>query len=86
ASVDLDTCEPRGTGFDDLCGVWTDPTFEASQHAYYYARILENPTCRWSTRECLALAPGERPPACTDPAIARTGQERAWTSPIWYTP
>ncbi len=86
ASVDLDTCEPRGTGYDELCSVWSDPTFEPSQHAYYYARVLENPTCRWSTRECLALAPESRPPACSDPTILKTGQERAWTSPIWYEP
>ncbi len=86
ASVDLDTCETRGTGADDLCSVWTDPTFEESQHAYYYARAVENPTCRWSTYQCLSLAPADRPPACSDSTVAKTGQERAWTSPIWYTP
>jgi hypothetical protein len=52
AGIDLQTCERRGEGFADLCGVWEDPDFDPAERAYYYARILENPTCRWTTRQC----------------------------------
>ncbi|MGH7292709.1 MAG: DUF3604 domain-containing protein, partial [Myxococcota bacterium] len=69
-----------------LCAVWADPDFDAGQHALYYVRVLENPSCRWSTYTCNALAPVDRPPSCADPNVPRTVQERAWTSPIWFTP
>jgi hypothetical protein len=52
ASVDLATCAPQGTGFSDLCAVWEDKTFDPAQRAYYYVRVIENPTCRWSTYQC----------------------------------
>ncbi len=81
ASVDLDTCEPRGAGADALCGVWRDPQYDPSQPSFYYARVLEDPTCRWSWRDCLSLPTAERPKACDE--LPRTIQERAWTSPIW---
>jgi hypothetical protein len=86
ADVDLGTCVPSGPGFDSLCTVWTDPAFDPNQHAFYYVRALENPTCRWNTVMCNGLAPLDQPPACTNPSIAKTIQERAWTSPIWYRP
>ena len=85
-SVDLDTCEPRGAGYDSLCAVWTDPTFDASLDAAYYVRAVENPSCRWSWRQCLAFPEHERPETCGDPEIPRVIQERLWTSPIWYDP
>jgi hypothetical protein len=86
AGVDPATCAPTGAGFDELCAVWSDPEFDPAQPATWYVRVLENPTCRWSARDCLALDPAERPAPCTDPATARVIQERAWTSPVWYVP
>lgn len=93
ARVDLATCATRGGGADSLCETWTDPDFDASAPAMYYARVLETPTCRWSRRVCNALrvdcaALGRESPlrACCDGTVADTVQERAWTSPIWYLP
>jgi len=86
AGVDLETCERTGTGSDRLCAVWTDPEFNPSERAFYYARVVENPTCRWSTYDCNSLPPEERPTTCSDPTIPKVIQERAWTSPIWYQP
>jgi hypothetical protein len=47
--------------------------------------VLENPSCRWSTWQCNALPTAGRPASCTDPELASSIQERAWTSPIWYS-
>ena len=78
ASVDTTTCETDpGTGAGQLMARWTDPTFEAGQAAAYYVRVLENPTCRWSTWD--AVRAGSEP----NPAFPATLQERAWSSPIW---
>ena len=82
ASVDPKTCEPRGQGFDSLCGVWRDPDFDPSRRAVYYARVLENPSCRHTARLCLNTKVGEQPAACSDPDLPTEIQERAWTSPI----
>jgi len=86
--VDPDTCAPldAGAGASSLCTVWTDPTWSADQRAYYYLRVLEVPSCRWSAAQCNGLAAQDRPPSCSDPDIPRTIQERAWTSPIWVSP
>ncbi|MFK7897770.1 MAG: DUF3604 domain-containing protein [Myxococcota bacterium] len=87
ASVNLSTCEPGGeVGFQELCSVWRDPDFDASKRALYYLRAVENPTCRYSQRACLELETGDRPAACSDGSFPATVQERAWSSPIWYTP
>ena len=86
ASVDPATCEPRGEGSRLLCGVWTDPDFDPDRRAVYYARVLENPSCRYSAWQCLALPVAERPPGCAHEVMKRFQQERAWTSPLWYTP
>ena len=78
-----------------LCTVWRDPDFDPAQPAFYYARVLENPSCRWThvglqRRRRRLRAAGARPARaatpCCDPALPRTIQERAWTSPIWYVP
>ena len=84
ADVDLASCAPRGTGFHSLCSVWQDPAFDPEQDAVYYARVVENPSCRWSTRMCLSLPEDKRPDACSSDRIPKTIQERAWTAPIWY--
>ena len=84
ADVDTSTCTPRGPGAASLCAVWTDPQFDSSRDAVYYARVVENPSCRWSTRLCLSLSEGERPDGCTTDQLPKVIQERAWTSPIWY--
>lgn len=86
ASADEQSCQLSGPGEKSLCAVWTDPEYQAGQRAFYYARVLENPTCRWSTHECNALPLDQRPEGCADPAIAKTIQERAWSSPIWLDP
>ncbi|MCH7599792.1 MAG: DUF3604 domain-containing protein, partial [Myxococcales bacterium] len=86
ASVDLDTCELHGKGFGQLCSVWTDPDFDPDRRAVYYMRAVENPSCRYNAWQCIGLAGDERPADCDNSERKRTIQERAWTSPIWYTP
>jgi hypothetical protein len=81
AGVDIDSCTPTGEGSENLCTVWTDPAPIAN--GFYYARVLENPTCRWSQRECNTYAPGEQPEACATEHIETMVQQRAWSSPIW---
>ena len=90
ASVDPETCETTGPGENQLCAVWTDPDFDPDRRAVYYARVFENPSCRFTNYICnaaKAAADGaERPAYCDDPNFPKTIQERAWTSPIWFTP
>jgi Protein of unknown function (DUF3604) len=86
ATVDQQTCAPQGAGADQLCTVWQDPDFNAEDSAAYYVRVIENPSCRWTTWTCLSLPAQERPAHCDNPSEAKLTQERAWSSPIWYTP
>lgn len=86
ASVDPQTCAVSGKGYSQLCATWQDPEFDPQLAAVYYARVLENPSCRWSHYDCLTLPEEERPSSCTDPQLPWQIQERAWTSPIWYQP
>ena len=84
AGVDTSTCAAYGEGYATLCGVWEDSDFNAEQDAVYYARVIENPSCRWSTRMCLNFDKESRPDACDNARIPATIQERAWTAPIWF--
>jgi hypothetical protein len=86
ARVDPATCTPTGPGHDSLCAVWRDPDFEADRSAVYYVRVVENPSCRWNAWQCLSIASDRRPEGCSNPKLPKTIQERAWSSPIWYTP
>ena len=81
ATVNLTDCSVTAdVGASELKAKWHDPEFKAEQYAFYYVRVLENPTCRWSTWDAIraGIAPRKDLPA--------TIQERAWSSPIWYTP
>lgn len=86
STVDESTCEPTSAGADTLCNVWTDPSYDPARPTFYYARVLETPSCRWSWRDCLKIPEPDRPPACNDPTLPHTIQERAWTSPVWVEP
>lgn len=84
--LNTNSCEKLKRGHTALCSVWQDPEFDAAQDAVYYSRVIEMPSCRWSTMRCNAIDENQRPAWCEDPAIPERIQERAWTSPIWYTP
>jgi Protein of unknown function (DUF3604) len=80
-TVDVKNASYTNTiGAVELKTVWTDPDFDPSLHAFYYARVLQIPTPRWTTYDAKTL--GVAPPS----NVPATVQERAWTSPIWYTP
>ena len=67
-------------GDPELITVWTDPEFNPGHPAFYYARVIEIPTPRWTAYEALRFGI-EMPPEAQ-----MITQERAYTSPIWYTP
>ena len=78
ASVDLSSCDIQaGTGQAELKTLWQDPEFDANQSAAYFVRVLENPTCRWSSWD--AARAGIKP----NPDLPAILQERAWSSAIW---
>ena len=81
STVDIANATYTNTiGAVELKTVWTDPDFDPSLDAFYYVRVLEIPTPRWTTIQAKEL--NIVPPQ----SVAATVQERAWSSPIWYTP
>jgi hypothetical protein len=81
ATVNLADCSiSADKGAAELATTWTDPDFDAAAPAFYYVRVLENPVCRYSQRDALALA------VAHPDNVPQTIQERAWSSPIWYSP
>ncbi len=92
--VDEATCRPSREGTSRLCASFEDPDFDPGEPAFYYARVLETPSCRWSAHVCR-----ERGVDCQRPETLGAGlepccsedhrpliQERAWTSPVWILP
>ncbi len=80
-TVDLDAASWLNTiGASELASVWADPDFDPNQKAFYYVRILEIPTPRWVVYDKVRLG------AEIPEGAELIGQERAYTSPIWYTP
>jgi hypothetical protein len=80
-TVDVERATWTNTiGDSELITVWTDPEFDPEQFAFYYARVIEIPTPRWTAYEALrfGVKMADEVPMIT--------QERAYTSPIWYTP
>ncbi len=81
ATVDLETCERNdATGAAELQARFVDPDYAPDRHAFYYVRVLENPTCRWPTHLALSAdvdLPDDVPPI---------EQQRGWSSPIWFRP
>jgi hypothetical protein len=67
-------------GAPELITVWKDPAFDPAQRAFYYARVIEIPTPRWTAYDAKRF--GTKPL----PGTRMTITERAYTSPIWYTP
>ncbi len=80
-TVDAATASFTNTiGASELGAVWTDPDFDPDQKSFYYVRVIEIPTPRWSTYDAFRFGI-----PIPDGAPVST-QERAYTSPIWYTP
>lgn len=81
STVDIDNAKYKNTvGAKELKTVWVDPDFDPTVNAFYYARVLEIPTPRWTTIQAKQL--NIAPPDMCEPTV----QERAWSTPIWYTP
>jgi len=80
-TVDVATATWANTiGDPELSAVWKDPDFDPGVRAFYYARVIEIPTPRWTNYDAVRFN------VKMSPDVPMTQQERAWTSPIWYTP
>jgi len=67
-------------GASELAGVWQDPDFDPAERAFYYVRVLEIPTPRWTAYDAVKFG------LTFEPEVVLKGQERAYTSPIWFEP
>ncbi|MCX2974469.1 DUF3604 domain-containing protein [Halieaceae bacterium IMCC8485] len=72
--VDTESCLPTGTGHKNLCTVWHDPQYNSNESAFYYARVLENPSCRWSTLQCQAAGVNPFAENCAEQAEHQTAK------------
>lgn len=72
ATIDPDSCGRVGLGMQQSCTVWNDPEFDADKDAFYYVRLLENPSCRWSTLQCQSAGVNPFSESCADQAAAAT--------------
>jgi len=80
-TVDVKTATWTDTiGAPELSAVWRDPDFDPSVRAFYYARVIEIPTPRWTAYDAARFG------VKMSPEVPMKQQERAWSSPIWYTP
>ena len=80
-TVDVTTATWKNTiGDPELATVWTDPDFDPAVRAFYYARVIEIPTPRWTCYDAVRFG------IQMSPEVPMKHQERAWASPIWYTP
>jgi hypothetical protein len=80
-TVDVENATWTNTiGDPELIAVWKDPDFDSALHAFYYARVIEIPTPRWTAYEAMRFD------LDLPDNVPMTTQERAYTSPIWYTP
>ena len=79
--MDTATCERHDDlGAAELEATFTDPAFQPDQHAFYYVRVMENPSCRWTT--WFANGAGIPPPG----DVPLTVRNRGWSSPVWREP
>jgi hypothetical protein len=81
STVDVGNARYANTiGAPELAASWRDPDFDPAQHAFYYVRVLEIPTPRWTAFDAKRFG------ITMPPEVAMELQERAYTSPVWYTP
>ena len=82
STVDIETATYENSlGAALLSATWTDPDFDRRERAFYYARVLEIPKPRWTTVDAAFFGTGPLPDE-----VPKTTQDRAYSSPIWYTP
>jgi hypothetical protein len=70
AGVNPENCDRVGSGLQQSCTVWSDPQFDPGQRSFYYVRLLENPSCRWSTLQCQASGVNPFARDCSSQAAA----------------